>query len=68
LCDTLTRLVVSRDKSDSEGTTQKKVALYFEDIAETMIKFPEVNQVETEIEIDLCGQKQISVLSVLFQY
>jgi hypothetical protein len=51
-------------------TKKKKnqLALYFEDIAGTMIKFPEVNQVETKIEIDLCGQKQISVPSVLFQY
>jgi hypothetical protein len=44
------------------------LAVYFEDITETMTKFPEVNQVETKIEIDICGQKQISVPSVLFQY
>lgn len=70
LCDTVTRFIISHDKSDSEDMSKKKnqLALYFEDIAGTMIKFPEVNQVETKIEIDLCGQKQISVPSVLFQY
>jgi hypothetical protein len=52
LCETLTRFIASRDKSDSEGMTKKKqLAVFFEDIAETMVKFPEVELAETKREI-----------------
>ena len=43
LCVKLTKFIASRDKSYSENTTKKKqLTLSFEDIAQTMAKFPEV--------------------------
>jgi hypothetical protein len=74
LCETLTRFIASRDKSYREGTTKKKqLAVFFEDIAETMIKFPEVDQAEIKREIfNLVNKKEIELLrqkqSVPHQY
>ena len=64
LCETLTRFIASRDKSYREGTTKKKqLAIFFEDIAETMIKFPEVDQAEIKSEIfNLVNKKEIELL------
>ena len=52
LCATLRKFIASRDKSDSESTTKKKqLTIIFEDIAQTMVKFPEVDLAETKREI-----------------
>jgi len=52
LCATLTKFIASRDKSDSENTTKKKqLTVFFEDIAQTMAKFPEVELAERKREI-----------------
>jgi hypothetical protein len=41
LCATLTKFIASRDKPDSESMTKKKqLTICFEDIAQTMVKFP----------------------------
>ena len=68
LCTTLTKFIASRDKSDSESSTKKKqLTVFFEDIAQTMAMFPEVDLAETKrenfnfvnkIEIELLMQKQ----------
>jgi hypothetical protein len=62
-CDTLTRFVASHDKSDSECTTKKEaMSIYFEDIAEKMIKFPEVDQEEAKREIfNLVNKKNLTL-------
>ena len=52
LCATLRKFIASRDKSDSESTTKKKqLTIIFEDIAQTMVKFPEADLAETKREI-----------------
>jgi hypothetical protein len=52
LCATLRKFIASRDKSDSESTTKKKqLTIFFEDIAHTMVKFPEGELAETKREI-----------------
>jgi hypothetical protein len=52
LCATLRKFIASRDKSDSESTTKKmQLTIFFEDIAQTMVKFPEVDLAETKREI-----------------
>jgi hypothetical protein len=49
LCATLTKFIASRDKSDCESMTKKKqLTIFFEDIAQTMVKFPEVELAETK--------------------
>jgi len=49
LCTTLTKFIASRDKSDSVSSTKKKqLTVFFEDIAQTMVTFPEVDLAETK--------------------
>ena len=64
LCATLTKFTASCDKSDSENTTKKKqLTVFFEDIAQTMAKFREVELAETKIEIfNLVNKKKIELL------
>jgi hypothetical protein len=48
----LTRCIAVHDKSDSEDMTKKKqLTLFFEDIAQTMVKFPDGDLGETKREI-----------------
>jgi hypothetical protein len=63
-CATLTKFIASRDKSDSESTTKKKqLTVFFEDIAQTMATFPEVDLAETKREIfNLVSKKEIELL------
>jgi hypothetical protein len=64
LCTTLTKFIASRDKSDSESSTKKKqLTVFFEDIAQTMATFPEVDLAETKREIfNLVNKKEIELL------
>jgi hypothetical protein len=49
LCATLKKFIASRDKSDCEIMTEKKqLTVFFEDIAQTMVKFPEAELAETK--------------------
>jgi hypothetical protein len=49
LCATLTKFIASRDKSECESMTKKKqLTVFFEDIAQAMVKFPEVELAETK--------------------
>jgi len=65
LCATLRKFIASSDKSDSEITTKKKqLTAFFEDIAQTMVKFPEVDLAETKREIfNLVNKKEIELLT-----
>jgi hypothetical protein len=52
LCVTLRKFIASRDKSDSESTTKKNhLMIFFEYIAQTMVKSPEVDLAETKRDI-----------------
>ena len=65
LCAMLRKFFASHDKSDSEITTKKKqLTAFFEDIAQTMVKFPEVDLAETKREIfNLVNKKEIELLT-----
>ena len=54
------RCIASHVKSDSEGVTKKKqLTVFFEDIAQTMVKFSDVDLAETKREIfNLLNKKQ----------
>ena len=44
--------IVSCDKLDNEDMTKKKqLTVFFEDIAQTMVKFPDVELAETKREV-----------------
>jgi hypothetical protein len=64
LCTTLTKFIASRYKSDSKSSTKKKqLTVFFEDIAQTMATFPEVDLAETKREIfNLVNKKEIELL------
>ena len=64
LCATLRKFIASCDKSDSESTTKKKqLTVFFEDIVQTMVKFPEVYLAETKRAIfNLVNKKEIELL------
>jgi hypothetical protein len=64
LCATLKKFIVSHDKSDCENMTQKKqLIVFFEDIAQIMVKFPKVDLTETKREIfNLVNKKEIELL------
>jgi hypothetical protein len=78
LCATLTKFIASREKPESECMKNKsQLTAFFEDIAETIIKFPEVQLAETKREIfnlvskkeiELLTQKQVHMLSYPHQY
>jgi len=49
---TLMWYIVSCDKLDNEDMTKKKqLTVFFEDIAQTMVKFPDVELAETKREV-----------------
>jgi hypothetical protein len=64
LCATLRKFIASRDKSDSESTTKKKqLTVFFEDIAQTVVKLPEVELAETKRAVfNLVNKKEIELL------
>jgi hypothetical protein len=64
LCKTLTEFIASRGKADNAvPSNKKKLTVFFDDIAETMCKFPEVDQAEIKREIfNLVNKKEIELL------
>jgi hypothetical protein len=77
LCTTLTEFIVSRGKADNAvPSNKKKLTVFFDDIAETMSKFLDVDQAEikreifnvvNKREIELLQQMQIRAQCVLHQ-